>query len=162
MCVLDPADLCQSAAGSRGSHRSCLPAAPCNGCRWWRRCFYSRSLRRHHGNSARSSGGWKAATWLCLAGVLCLAVGMRTMLSSWGRGGDVAKMSWRRRHPEWIWSVCFRYGLLRSGSRASSPRPIGWKVTSLHQFLVPLTNLKVGLLFHHYAIGCCCTTEAMP
>ncbi|HRH96211.1 MAG TPA: O-antigen polymerase [Prosthecobacter sp.] len=86
-----------------------------------------------------------AATWLCLAGVLCLAAGMRSMLSSWGRGGDVAKI---------IEAEVGRFDLFRLfqiwlfvwilGTIAEA---VGWYVTSLHQFLVPVTNLKWVFFF---------------
>lgn len=85
------------------------------------------------------------ATWLCLAGVICLAIGMRTMLSSFGRGGEVAdvleaeafKIDVVRLFQFWVFT--FVLGLVAEG--------IGWKVTSVHQFLVPLANLKWVFFF---------------
>ena len=89
--------------------------------------------------------GVEKATWLCLAGILCLAVGMRTALTSWGRGSELAaileveasKLDVIRVFQLWI--CTFIMGTLAEA--------IGWKVTALHQFVVPFYNLKWVFFF---------------
>lgn len=85
------------------------------------------------------------ATWLCLGGVLCLALGMRTMLTAWGRGQDVAVIlevesaRFDITRGFQIWLLTWILGTIAEG--------VGWYVTAVHQFLVPFYNLKWTFFF---------------
>ncbi|MFO1486237.1 MAG: O-antigen polymerase [Verrucomicrobiaceae bacterium] len=85
------------------------------------------------------------ATWICLAGVLCIAVGMRTMLASWGRGKEVAAI---------LETESVKLDLVRGFQLwastwvlATIAEAIGWKYISIHQFLVPFSNVKWVFFF---------------
>lgn len=85
------------------------------------------------------------ATWLCLGGILSLALGMRLALSASGRGGQVAglleaeagRFDMARVFQFWIFASVL--GTVAEG--------IGWRVTALHQFVVPFYNLKWVFFF---------------
>lgn len=85
------------------------------------------------------------ATWLCLGGVLCLALGMRTMLTSWTRGGDVARVL-EAEASQMDLTRCFQIWLVAwvLGTMAEA---VGWYVTAFHQFLVPVSNVKWVFFF---------------
>ncbi|MCB1275571.1 hypothetical protein [Prosthecobacter sp.] len=87
----------------------------------------------------------ETATWLTLAGVLCLAVGMRSMLSAQGRGrvvADIIEVEAGQIDPVRLmqmWVVSWIVATIAEG--------IGWYVTALHQFLVPFSTMKWVFFF---------------
>ncbi|MFN0076476.1 MAG: hypothetical protein ACKVY0_08380 [Prosthecobacter sp.] len=85
------------------------------------------------------------ATLLCVIGILALALGMRLALSTAGRGGEVAgvleadagRFDMARIFQFWIFTSAL--GTIAEG--------VGWRVVSLHQFVVPFYNLKWVFFF---------------
>lgn len=85
------------------------------------------------------------ATWFCLAGVASLAVGMRCALSNLGRGHEVARLL--ESEIERIDMTRLFQIWLASAALGTVAEGIGWRVTSIHQFVVPLYNLKWVFFF---------------
>lgn len=85
------------------------------------------------------------AVTLSLVGIVLLALGMKLSLSSWARGdvvasamaSDSARLNISRVF--WLWVASFLVGMLAAA--------VGWRVTSLHQFIVPFTNTKWVFFF---------------
>ena len=84
--------------------------------------------------------GMEEAAWLSLGAVLALAVGMRTAMNPVRRGEvvatfveqEISQIDFGRLVKLWV----FAYIVSSVANR------VGWWVTSLHQFLVPLGSLK--------------------
>ena len=82
----------------------------------------------------------ETAAWLSLLGVLVIAFGMRIALSSMRRGRIVARAMeadvnrWQFERVVILWLGSWMIGVLASA--------IGWRYPSVHQFFVPLTQVK--------------------
>lgn len=102
---------------------------------------------------ALSAPQQETATWLSVTAVLVLSVGMRLALNPRGRGEAVGAVMVREAagmnldRAFWLWALSFVVATIAGA--------VGWLITSIHQFLVPFTNVK-WVFFLILAYSCFC------